>query len=140
MARNGKRRDVSSQRLMQAAAVQEHPAHGGSRRRRGRPTKLEAAGQWGVAQFSASRIHAALDDFDVEELVKSYVAIARDNTLEAKGRPIVATTAKLRALEKLRELHHDLASTESMIFEKFGGNDEPEYDDPDDGLQFLRNE
>ena len=84
-------------------------------------------------------IYEALDDFDVTELVKGYVEIARDDSRDDKGRPIVATTAKLRALEKIRELHHDLASTERMVFERVRADEDPEDDnDDDDGLDFLR--
>ena len=139
MARNGKRGGVSQQALIQAAAVQAHPAHGNNHRRPGRPTKVEAAGKWGLEQFEAPRIHSALSGFGVEELVKSYVAIARDVSCDDKGRPVVATTARLRALEKLRELHHDLAATESTVSERVRADEDPKHDDDgDDGLDFLR--
>ena len=91
MARTEKRRNVSQQRLMQVAAAQEHSGRNGSKRRPGRPSRVEQAGQFGLRQFSAPAIHDALDGFDVTELVKSYVSIARDTSRDDVAPDVVLT-------------------------------------------------
>ena len=129
---------MSEAQLVAQATIADHPAHRASRRRVGRPTNAEAAGAWGLSQFDAPTIRAALDGYGVEELVRTLVKIARNDDVDDKGRLVVAPTARLKACEKIRELHSVLAATEQGVRERNGPDEEPEDDDPDDELAFLR--
>ena len=130
MARSSKH-GVSEASLVERATVKNRPALSGTGRRRGRPTKAAAAGAWGLEQFSAPKIHAALDSFGVEEMIRTLVALARNDTLDDKKRPIVPATARLKAIERIRDLHGALASTEAGIAERSGVADLPGDDDGD---------
>ncbi len=131
---------MSEAALVAQATIANHPAHGGSRRRRGRPTLAESASSWALSQFDPCSIREALDGFGVEELVQTLVKIARNDDVDEKGRAVVAPMARLKATERIRQLHVALAETEPGVLERQPPDPDEDpgngYGD-DPGLAFL---
>ena len=139
MARSRKHAMTETQ-LVAQAVIFRHPAHGGSRRRRGRPTNSESASALALSQFDPSLIRESLDGYGVRELVQTLVKIARCDDVDEKGRAVVAPMARLKATERIRQLHVALAETEPGVLERQPPDPDEDpgngYGD-DPGLAFL---
>lgn len=104
--------------------------------RRGSPSLGRRASLWCMAQFDPVRLYSALigeepqkgknradDDkgWGLRRIVRAYVDILEDDTVDDKGRPKVQPQAKMTVLQRLREFHIAGAATHEEFTESRDG-------------------
>ena len=102
--------------------------------RSGAPDVQRQATIWGLHQYDPTAVWRALqgqsspaDDkmhkegaWDVTRVIRVLIAIAQDDRLDDKGKPVTTANAKMQALDRLREYHGLIASCHPEFLEETG--------------------
>ena len=110
--------------------------------RSGAPDVQRQATLWGLHQFDPTAIWRALqgqspssDDkmhkngaWDVTRVIRELIAIAKDDRVDDKGKPVTTANAKMQALDRLREYHGLIAGCH-LEFLEVSGRKIPDFAD-----------
>ena len=102
--------------------------------RSGAPDVQRQATLWGLHQFDPTAIWRALQGqspssedkmhktgaWDVTRVIRELIAIAKDDRVDDKGKPVTTANAKMQALDRIREYHALIAGCHLEFLEASG--------------------